>query len=90
MAIPVVRFPVGKGTLVFYGQGSNNNPYSVGDKVSVAYRRSDPEVAYIRTFSDEFFTPLLMLLFASPFLLFVSRAVYVTVRERARGRRVQP
>lgn len=74
---PVVRFPLGKGSLVFYGRGSTFSDYDVGDKVPVAYRKSDPETAYISSFDAEYVTPLMMILFASPFMLFGVRGVYV-------------
>lgn len=81
---PVVRFPLGKGSLVFYGQGSTFSDDNVGDRVPVAYRKSDPETAYIRSFDAEYMTPLMMILFASPFMLFGVRGVYVLAQDRAK------
>jgi hypothetical protein len=83
--IPVVRFPLGKGTLVVHGLGgSGTTSYTVGDKVPIAYRKSDPETAHIRTFEQEFAIPLVMIVFASPFLLIGFRLAYVNVRDRRR------
>jgi hypothetical protein len=68
VSTPVIEYSVQNRRIVFRGEGSNTHGLHRGDEVPVAYRRSDPAVAYIRTFEQRFAVPLLMMLFASPFL----------------------
>ena len=68
VSTPVIEYSIGERRIVFRGEGSNTHGLHTGDEVPITYRRSDPSVAYIRTFDQRFAVPLLMLLFASPFL----------------------
>ena len=80
--IPVVEFPIEKGKFIVHGTGSNSNDFEVGQQVPVAYRKSNPETAYIRTFGEQYAVPLLMLLFAAPLLSIGIRGMYVVARKR--------
>src|SRR5262249_23193364 len=86
LAIPVVQFEIGRHAIVFHGIGSNSNPFSIGQQVPIAYRKSDPEDAYIRTFGQELFVPLLLILLSAPCLVIGGRAAYVIIRDRASQR----
>ena len=67
-AAPIVEIPNGKYPFHFRGLGSNSLSFDVGDEVSVAYPAGHPERAYIRTFSQMYFLPLLFIVFGLPFL----------------------
>ena len=67
--IPIVEYSVNGKPMRFRGVGENNLGMDVGDRVPVAYRKSDLETAFIPTFGQFYGPPLLMLLFASPFVL---------------------
>ena len=82
---PVVEIPVGRTLFRFKGEGSNTHPFSKGDTVPVAYPAGHPDQAYIRTFSQTYFGPLLMLLFASPFLTMAVWGTIMQIRDRLRA-----
>ncbi len=65
---PIVEFPVEGRVMRFAAVGTNLKTFEAGDQVPVAYRKSNWEDAYVRTFGQQYGVPLLMLLFASPFL----------------------
>ena len=80
---PVVEFEADGRTITFRAQGTNLANPGVGDRVPVAYRRDAPERAVIRTFSQTWMTPLLMTLFATPFLLIAIIGTVRLLRRRA-------
>jgi hypothetical protein len=64
---PIVEIPYGNGRFRFSGEGEDSHPFSTGDDLPVAYPAGHPERAYLRTFRQMYFGPLLMVLFALPF-----------------------
>jgi len=64
---PIIEIPYGNGRFQFSGEGADSFPYSTGEELPVAYPAGHPERAYLRTFRQMYFGPLLMLLFALPF-----------------------
>jgi hypothetical protein len=85
---PFVEIPVGTTLFQFKAEGAESHPFDKGDLVPVAYPAGHPEKAYIRTFRQMYFGPLLMLLFASPFLAMALWGTFFQVRDRLRARRV--
>ena len=78
---PVVEYSVGNRRERFYGEGSNSTDFNKGDTVPIAYRRRDG-TAFIRTFGEELAVPLLMILFASPFLAMAGWGTYANLRRQ--------
>jgi hypothetical protein len=65
---PIVEIPNGNHPFRFRGGGSDSRSFDVGEEVSVGYPAGHPELAYIRTFRQMYFLPLLFILFGLPFL----------------------
>ena len=82
---PVVEIPLGRTRFRFRGEGMEQHPFTKGDAVPVAYPAGHPEQAYIRTFRQMYFGPLLMLLFASPFLALGVWGTIMQIRDRLRA-----
>ena len=68
VSTPIIEYAIGNRRVIFRAQGSNVHGLHEGDEVPVTYRRSDPSVAYVRGFDQEFGVPLLMIVFALPFI----------------------
>ena len=79
VSTPVIEYSIGVRRIVFRGEGSNTHGLHRGDEVPITYRKSDPSVAYIRGFDQEFAVPLLMILFASPFLAMALWGTYTNL-----------
>ena len=77
---PVIEYSLGDHPMRFYGQGREKQVFNVGDKVPIAYRKSDPATVYIRTFDQQYSLPLLMILFGSPFMVFAYLATLKAAR----------
>ena len=65
---PIVEYSIGSRRIIFHGEGSNLHGLHPGDEVAIVYRRSDPQVAYIRSFDQQFGVPMVMIVLALPFL----------------------
>jgi hypothetical protein len=76
---PVVEYAVGNHRERFYGEGGNTREFEKGEQVPVAYRRGDLSTAHIRSFSEEFAVPLLLILFALPFVAMALWGTYVNL-----------
>ena len=79
---PSVRFQAGGRSIVFDVQRSSSYDFHTSDVVPITYLRSDPNVAWVRNFDQQYSVPLLAILFASPFLLVFGRGVQMYVRKR--------
>lgn len=66
---PIIEFSVNGHPMRVRGQGSNSSPFHVGQEVAIAYPNGDPERAWVRTFGQQYALPLLMIFFASPFVI---------------------
>ncbi len=77
---PVIEYSIGNRRVIFRAEGSNTHGLHRGDDVEITYRRSDPRIAYIRTFEQRFAVPLMMVLFASPFLALAIWGTYSNLR----------
>ena len=82
---PIVEIQLPNGPFRFCGEGEDQHPFDKGDEVPVAYPSGHPERATIRTFRQMYFGPLLMILFASPFLAMALVGTYRNVRARREG-----
>lgn len=81
-AQPVVEYFDGTRKQVFYGVGSSNGGFHVGDEVPVAFSRSHRDIVYIRQFWQMYFLAILMIIFAAPCLALAIRGTYAQFTSR--------